>query len=194
MRANEPPMSDAGGDAAAELTSDQHAALESRQVDQDRTLASVHALEGALASAAPGREGPWRDSVRAALDVLGEAAAEEERNAAQPDSLLSDIARSQPRLRHRVHGLRGQYRQGGRAQPPHPAAPARPGVRPHLRGVLRGVRPGPRARRAIGAMSRMNDCDSLDDTLGVGADATGPEITRAYRFRDQQRRRAYDEP
>jgi hypothetical protein len=29
-------------------------------------------------------------------------------------------------------------------------------------------------------MSRMNDCDSLDDTLGVGADATGPEITRAY--------------
>jgi hypothetical protein len=42
-------------------------------------------------------------------------------------------------------------------------------------------------------MSRMNDCDSLDDTLGVGADATGPEITRAYRFRDQQRRRAYDE-
>jgi hypothetical protein len=111
MMANEPPMSDAGGDAAAELTSDQHAALESRQVDQDRTLASVHALEGALASAAPGREGPWRDSVRAALDVLGAAAAEEEQNAAQPDSLLSDIARSQPRLRHRVHGLRAQYRQ-----------------------------------------------------------------------------------
>jgi hypothetical protein len=111
MMANEPPMSDAGGDAAAELTSDQHAALESRQVDQDRTLASVHALEGALASAAPGREGPWRDSVRAALDVLGVAAAEEERNAAQPYSLLSDIARSQPRLRHRVHGLRAQYRQ-----------------------------------------------------------------------------------
>jgi chromosome segregation ATPase len=111
MMADTPPMPEARREVGDELTSDQRAALESRQADQDRTLASVHALEAALASAAPGREGSWRDSVRAALDVLGVAAADEERNAAQPDSLLSDIARSQPRLRHRVHGLRAQYRQ-----------------------------------------------------------------------------------
>jgi hypothetical protein len=95
----------------SEFTSDQRAAMETRRVDQDRTLVAVHELESALASAAPGRESAWRDSVRAALDVLGVAAAEEEGNAARPDSLLSDIARSQPRLRHRVHGLRAQYRQ-----------------------------------------------------------------------------------
>jgi len=43
--------------------------------------------------------------------VLGEAAREEARNAAQPGSLLSDIARSQPWLRNRVRGLRIHYRQ-----------------------------------------------------------------------------------
>lgn len=93
------------------FTADQRAAIGARQTDHDRTLAAVHALETALASAGPGRERAWRQSVRAALDTLAEAAMQEEANAAQPDSLLSDIARSQPRLRHRVHGLRAQYRQ-----------------------------------------------------------------------------------
>ena len=32
-------------------------------------------------------------------------------NAERPDSLLSDIARTQPRLRNRVRGVRTQYRQ-----------------------------------------------------------------------------------
>lgn len=94
-----------------ELTAGQRAAMDLRQADQDKTLAAMHDLEAALASAAPGREGAWRDEVRTALDVLGAAATDEEANAAQPDSLLSDIARNQPRLRHRVHGLRAQYRQ-----------------------------------------------------------------------------------
>jgi hypothetical protein len=102
-----------GGDATPpdEFTSGQRSAMTARQVDQDRTLDAMHDLETALGSAAPGREGPWRDAVRAALDVLGEVATQEETNAAEPDSLLSDIARNQPRLRHRVHGLRAQYRQ-----------------------------------------------------------------------------------
>lgn len=94
-----------------DFSTDQRSALEARRIDQDRTLAAVHALESALSAAAFGREQRWRDAVRAALEILGEAAAQEEHNAAQPDSLLSDIARSQPRLRHRVHGLRAQYRQ-----------------------------------------------------------------------------------
>jgi hypothetical protein len=93
------------------FTADQRVAMGARQADQDRTLAAIHDLEAALATAASGREGLWRDAVRAALDVLGEAATDEAANAAEPDSLLSDIARNQPRLRHRVHGLRAQYRQ-----------------------------------------------------------------------------------
>ena len=103
------PNANPGGQA--DFSVEQREALEVRRADQDRTLAAVHALEAALGAAAPGRRQQWRDDVRAALDVLGEAAAEEQRNAALPDSLLSDIARSQRRLRHRVHGLRAQYQQ-----------------------------------------------------------------------------------
>ena len=98
-------------DRPAEFSSEQRAALEVRQTDQDRTLAAVHQLEAALASAAPGRAGPWQAGVQAALAVLGDATEEEAGNAARPDSLLSDIARTQPRLRNRVRGLRVQYQQ-----------------------------------------------------------------------------------
>jgi hypothetical protein len=100
-----------GDETRGVFTSGQRAAIGARQVDQDRTLAAVHDLEDALAAAATGREGPWRDRVRSALEVLEDAATQEAANADQPDSLLSDIAFRQPRLRHRVHGLRAQYRQ-----------------------------------------------------------------------------------
>jgi DNA repair ATPase RecN len=93
------------------FTSSQRTGLGTRRTDQDRTLEAVHDLEAALASAAPGREHHWRRGVSTALAVLDEAMSEEERNAHQPDSLLSDIARTQPRLRNRVRGLRAQYRQ-----------------------------------------------------------------------------------
>jgi hypothetical protein len=87
------------------------ARVQQRQVNQDRTLLAMQQLETALASAAPRREQAWRTAVRAALDVLAETAASEARNAELPDSLLSDIARSQPWLRNRVRGLRLHYRQ-----------------------------------------------------------------------------------
>jgi hypothetical protein len=107
-----PPGGGEGSAAgSAELTEEHRAALDLRRVDQDRTLVAVHSLEAALATAAPGREATWRDAVAAALDVLHQATLEEERNAAEPDSILSDIARTQSRLRHRVRGLRAQYRQ-----------------------------------------------------------------------------------
>lgn len=105
------PAPDAGQGGPAEFTPDHRAAIEAHQTDQDRTLAAVHQLEAALAAAAPGREAPWREAVRAALGVLADATSEEERNAAEPDSLLADIARTQHRLRNRVRGLRAQYRQ-----------------------------------------------------------------------------------
>lgn len=82
-----------------------------RQADQDRTLLAMQQLEAALAAAAPHREQAWQDRVRAALDILAGAVASEARNAGQPDSLLSDIARTQPWLRNRVRGLRLHYRQ-----------------------------------------------------------------------------------
>jgi hypothetical protein len=94
-----------------ESTPDQRLGMETRLADQDRTLAAMHALEEALAHAAPGRVGPWRDEVLAALGVLDAATAEEYENAGQPDSLLSDIKRFQPRLRSQVRGVRAQYRQ-----------------------------------------------------------------------------------
>jgi ATP phosphoribosyltransferase regulatory subunit HisZ len=69
----------------------------------------VHRLEAALADAAPGREEPWRNEVLQALSILETAAAEEVDNARRPDSLLSDLAHNQPRLRNRARDLRLQY-------------------------------------------------------------------------------------
>jgi uncharacterized protein YlxW (UPF0749 family) len=71
----------------------------------------MHALEQALAAPAPLRESAWWTSVLEALTTLAQATAEEDTNAEQPDSLLSDIRRTQPRLRPRVNGVRAQYRQ-----------------------------------------------------------------------------------
>jgi hypothetical protein len=91
------------------LTPSQRAGHDARRADQDRTLAAMHELEAALASAAPGRESTWRAAVLAALVVLDEATDDEFANASNPGSLLSDIKRTQPRLRTRVRGLRTQY-------------------------------------------------------------------------------------
>ncbi|HEV8626922.1 MAG TPA: hypothetical protein VG034_20955 [Acidimicrobiia bacterium] len=71
----------------------------------------MHELEAALESAGPGRESSWREQVTAALRVLGDATAAERENATRLDSLLSDVARTQPRLRNRVRGVRVQYGQ-----------------------------------------------------------------------------------
>jgi hypothetical protein len=93
------------------LTSSQRAGQDTRNADQDRTLAAMHQLEAALGAAAPGRESSWRAGVLAALGVLDEATNDEYANSTSPDSLLSDIKRTQPRLRTRVRGLRTQYAQ-----------------------------------------------------------------------------------
>jgi hypothetical protein len=92
----------------SELTP-QLAGHDARRADHDRTLAAIHDLEAALGTAAPGRESAWLAAVLAALIILDEATDDEYANAAQPDSLLSDIKRTQPRLRTRVRGLHTQY-------------------------------------------------------------------------------------
>jgi len=97
----------------AGFSASQRSGIERRRLDQDRTLEAVHTLELALGAAAPRRETQWRHDVLAALATLDEAIAEEARNAARPDSLLSDISRTQPWLRNRVRGVRIQFRQVG---------------------------------------------------------------------------------
>jgi hypothetical protein len=94
-----------------ELNEAQLASLGARQADQDRTLAAMHSLEAMLSAAAPGREVDWQAEVSSALAILDEVTAAEAENAQAPDSLLSDVARTQPWLRNRVRGLRIQYRQ-----------------------------------------------------------------------------------
>jgi hypothetical protein len=93
------------------LSDAQHHRAQRRHADQDRTLLAMQQLEAALGAAVPRREQAWLAEVRRTLGVLSEAARDEADNAAQPDSLLSDIARTQPWLRNRVRGLRIGYGQ-----------------------------------------------------------------------------------
>ncbi len=58
----------------------------------------MHELESALGAAARVRESSWRPGVLAALVVLDEATDDEYANATKPDSILSDIKRTQPTL------------------------------------------------------------------------------------------------
>jgi hypothetical protein len=106
-----PPKRAGKQEGPGSFSNSQRAELDVRQADQDRTLAAMHTLEAALAAAAPGRQGDWQEAVLSALAVLDEATTEEAANAERPDSLLSDIARTQPRLRNRVRGVRLQYGQ-----------------------------------------------------------------------------------
>lgn len=93
------------------FSDEQRAGLEARQADRDRTLAAMHSLEQMLAAAAPGRNHPWRDAVLEALAQLQATARQELDNAERPDSLLSDVKRTQPLLASRVRAVRAQYRQ-----------------------------------------------------------------------------------
>src|ERR1700759_442816 len=91
-----------------EFSESLRAGLEERQADQDRTLAAVHQLEAMLGQAAPGREPAWSAGVLGGLVNRDQFTPEEADNADPPDSLLSDVARTQPWLRNRVRGLRLQ--------------------------------------------------------------------------------------
>jgi hypothetical protein len=91
------------------FSTEQRDALAARQADQDRTVEAVSKLSSALVAAASGREAVWRRNAADALEILDQAVTAETRARGQADSLLSDIARTQPRLRNRVRGLRLHY-------------------------------------------------------------------------------------
>lgn len=89
----------------AGFSESQRAGLEVRQADQDRTLVSMHRLEVARSAAAPGREDEWAAEVLAAVVALNEATAEDADNGRSPDSLLADLARTQPWFRQPGAGV-----------------------------------------------------------------------------------------
>ena len=91
------------------FTADQRDVLALRQSDQDRTSEAIDQLNTALIAAASGREAVWRRNVADALEILHQAVTTESRVSCEADGLLGDIARTQPRLRNRVRGLRHHY-------------------------------------------------------------------------------------
>lgn len=95
----------------ASFSPEQQVRIDLRTADQDRTLLAMHAVEGALAAAAPRKQGTWGRDVLAALAALDDATRDEQDNADRADSLLSDIKRTQPLLASRVRGVRAQYHQ-----------------------------------------------------------------------------------
>lgn len=161
---------------AGEFSASQREGLETRRSDQERTLAAMRRLEEALESAAPRRERGWRDEVMAALAVLGEATTQEAENADRPESLLSDITHTQPRLRNRVRGIRTQYRQlrerigelERELQQPQDAAPDFADLRQRLTWVLTALR-HVRARESDLLYEAYYDAfrTDLDEDLGV---------------------------
>ena len=88
---------------------EQRRTLAEHRADQDRTVEAVRQLNAALVAAASGRTPVWRRNVADALEVLHQAVTDEAAAHLAADSLLSDIARTQPRLRNRVRGLRVEY-------------------------------------------------------------------------------------
>jgi len=86
-------------------------AASARFEDQDRTLRALHQVERAAGAPLGVDEVGWHRNMLDALAVLQEAMAEEQANANAPESLLSNIAHTQPRLRSRTRGTRAQYQQ-----------------------------------------------------------------------------------
>ena len=87
----------------------QRSGLDARRADHGRTLEAMHRLEAALAGRGPEKRRALAQ--RGATSSLGSRGGrtEEADNARRPDSLLSDLAHNQPRLRNRARALRLQY-------------------------------------------------------------------------------------
>ncbi len=86
----------------------EHPAATSR-ADRDTSLAALQALEDALAGPAPGRHRAWLQRVVAALDALDTALDTQGSTDGEANSLMSEIARNEPRLVGRIDRLRQEY-------------------------------------------------------------------------------------
>lgn len=81
--------------------------------DRDTSLAALQALEGALAGPASGRSGSWLQRVINALDALDTSLGIQGATDGESTSLMSEIARNEPRLTPRIERLRQEYNDIG---------------------------------------------------------------------------------
>lgn len=91
----------------------QDAARGPREVHQqyvDNTLAAIQRLEKAYRAAAPGRESSWLADIYTALLEVDRALCQQNENADNPNSVLSEIERTEPRLTGQIAALRERYR------------------------------------------------------------------------------------
>jgi hypothetical protein len=79
------------------------------QVDRDRMLEAMHALEEATGRPALADSGLWTQAVRTALDRLENAFAEQRASYEDPIGLMAEIANDDPRLRTLVRQLRHRW-------------------------------------------------------------------------------------
>jgi hypothetical protein len=83
---------------------------QSTRDDRDRLIFAIHAVERALASAAPNRERAWLRAVLKAMRLLESAMQQQCVNADSPLSLLAEIINDAPHLYPRVERLKREYR------------------------------------------------------------------------------------
>jgi DNA repair ATPase RecN len=79
------------------------------QVDRDRMLEAMHALEEAAGRPASGQSEVWTQSIAAALERLECAFAEQRASYQDPIGLMAEIANDDPRLRTWVRQLRHRW-------------------------------------------------------------------------------------
>jgi len=96
-------------DPSQPRTAEQQTALDVSRGDRDRALDALHALEAASASAGPGRDQEWRDTVAVALELLTEAIEEQQGSYSHTDSLMAQVAQDDPRLRTWVRQLHHRW-------------------------------------------------------------------------------------
>lgn len=84
-------------------------ALDQTKADRSRSYRALEALEVALDAPAPGRETEWVETVIHALDALYGALVEQSQHNRHPESLLSQIAKEQPRFGYWITQLENEH-------------------------------------------------------------------------------------
>jgi hypothetical protein len=81
------------------------------QLDRNRTTVTIYGVERAAEAPAPGRAEQWLQDLASALTALENAMALERSNGNRTESLVSELSRSDPRLRAEVQTSRLRYDQ-----------------------------------------------------------------------------------
>ena len=87
----------------------QQEALAASRGDRDRAVDAMRTLKATAGQAGPGRDQAWREAVIAAIAQLQTALAEQQASYEDPTSLMTQIARDNPRLRTWVRQLHHRW-------------------------------------------------------------------------------------